>query len=80
MTIWIIAKFDKVFIRSLQEVNEREHEVSSTLFDSLSNIITVITLRLEKRIQATYIQKLMAVYPPFKKDVSVNEWKWLQHR
>ena len=76
MTIWIIAKFDKVFIRSLKEVNEREHEVSSTLFDSLSNIITVITLRLERRIQATYIQKLMAVYPPFKKNVSVNEWKW----
>ena len=76
ITIWIIAKFDKVFIRSLQEVNEREHEVSSTLFDSLSNIITVITLRLEKRIQATYIQKLMAVFPPFKKNVSVNEWKW----
>ena len=75
-TVWIIAKFDKVFIRSLQEVNEREHEVSSTLFDSLSNIITVITLRLEKRIQSTYIQKLMAVYPPFKKNVSINEWKW----
>jgi ABC-type multidrug transport system fused ATPase/permease subunit len=75
-TIWIISKFDKVFIRSLKEVNEREHEVSSTLFDSLSNIITVITLRLEKRIQATYMGKLMAVYPPFKKNVSVNEWKW----
>ena len=76
ITIMIIARFDKVFIRSLQDVNEREHEVSSTLFDSLSNIITVITLRLEKRIQATYIQKLMAVYPPFKKNVSINEWKW----
>jgi ABC-type multidrug transport system fused ATPase/permease subunit len=75
-TIWIISKFDKVFIRTLKEVNEREHEVSSTLFDSLSNIITVITLRLEKRIQATYMSKLMAVFPPFKKNVSVNEWKW----
>jgi ABC-type multidrug transport system fused ATPase/permease subunit len=76
VTIFIISKFDKVFIRSLKEVNEREHEVSSTLFDSLSNIITVITLRLEKRIQATYMAKLMAIYPPFKKNVSVNEWKW----
>jgi ATP-binding cassette, subfamily B, bacterial len=75
-TIWIIAKFDKVFISSLKEVNAREHEVSSTLFDSLSNIITVITLRLEKRIQTTFMGKLMAVYPPFKKNVSVNEWKW----
>lgn len=75
-TIWIIAKFDKVFISSLKEVNEREHEVSSTLFDSLSNIITVITLRLEKRIQTTFMGKLMAMYPPFKRNVSVNEWKW----
>lgn len=75
-TIWIIAKFDKIFIQSLREVNEREHEVSSTLFDSLSNIITVITLRLERRIQATYMQKLMAVFPPFKKNVAINEWKW----
>src|SRR5688572_1223655 len=75
-TIWIIAKFDKVFIRSLKEVNEREHEMSSTLFDSLSNILTVITLRLEKRIQTTYMGKLMAMYPPFKKNVTINEWKW----
>ncbi len=75
-TIWIIAKFDKAFIRSLKEVNEREHEVSSTLFDSLSNIITVITLRLEKRIQTTFMGKLMAMYPPFKRNVTVNEWKW----
>jgi ATP-binding cassette subfamily B protein len=76
LTIWIIAKFDKVFISSLKEVNEREHEVSSTLFDSLSNIITVITLRLEKRIQTTFMGKIMAIYPPFKRNVSVNEWKW----
>ncbi|HEX6223117.1 MAG TPA: ABC transporter ATP-binding protein [Chryseolinea sp.] len=76
LTIWVIAKFDKVFIHTLKEVNEREHEVSSTLFDSLSNIISVITLRLEKRIHTTYMGKLMAVYPPFKKNVSVNEWKW----
>ena len=76
LTIWIIAKFDKVFLQTLRDVNEREHEVSSTLFDSLSNIISVITLRLEKRIHATYMGRLMAVYPPFKKNVSVNEWKW----
>jgi ATP-binding cassette subfamily B protein len=76
ITIWIIRKFDKPFIASLKEVNEREHEVSSTLFDSLSNIVTVITLRLEKRIQTTFISKLLAVYPPFKRNVTINEWKW----
>lgn len=75
-TVYIIRKFDKPFIATLKEVNAREHEVSSNLFDSLSNIVTVITLRLEKRIHSGYLQKLAAVYPPFRKNVSINEWKW----
>ncbi|MBL0740797.1 ABC transporter ATP-binding protein [Chryseolinea lacunae] len=76
ITILIIRKFDKPFVATLRQVNEREHEVSSTLFDSLSNIVTVITLRLEKRIQTTFLSKLLAVYPPFKRNVVINEWKW----
>ena len=76
ITIWTIMQFDKPFTRSLREVNEREHEVSSTLFDSLSNILTVITLRLEKRIQAGFMKKIGDVFPPFKKNVTINELKW----
>jgi ATP-binding cassette, subfamily B, bacterial len=76
ITIWIIVQFDKPFIKSLREVNEREHEVSSTLFDSLSNILTVITLRLENRIQAGFMKKVSAVFPPFKKNATINELKW----
>lgn len=75
-TIWIIRKFDKPFIKTLREVNEREHEVSSTLFDSLSNIVTVITLRLEKRIKVSFMEKIGAVAGPFKRNVKINEWKW----
>ena len=75
-TFWVILKFDKPFIASLKEVNEAEHKVSSNLFDSLSNIVTVITLRLEKRVHAGMMEKLHAVFPPFKKNVVINEWKW----
>jgi len=49
-TVYIIFRFDKPFMKAVDDTNEKEHLVSSTLFDSLSNIITVITLRLEKRI------------------------------
>src|SRR5262249_52280679 len=35
LTIFVIMKFDKPFIKTLDEVNEKEHIVSSTLFDSL---------------------------------------------
>jgi ABC-type multidrug transport system fused ATPase/permease subunit len=75
-TIWVIAKFDKPFIKSLKEVNEGQHKVSSNLFDSLSNIVTVITLRLEKRMEAGLLARVKDIFPSFKKNVVVNEWKW----
>lgn len=75
-TVWIIFKFDKPFIKALDETNEKEHVVSSTLFDSLSNIITVITLRLEKRMQHSLLGKVAEVFPPFRRTVVINEWKW----
>ncbi|RRA97703.1 ABC transporter ATP-binding protein [Larkinella rosea] len=76
LTIWVILKFDKPFIKAVDESNEREHEVSSTLFDSLSNIITVITLRLEKQMETSLLGKIMAILPPFRRHVRINEWKW----
>lgn len=76
VTVFIIIQFDKPFIRSLREVNEREHEVSSNLFDNLSNIRTVITLKLEKRVHEGLLNKVTAVFPPFKKNVTINELKW----
>lgn len=76
LTIWLIMKFDKPFIRTLNEVNEKEHVVSSTLFDSLSNIMTVITLRLEKSMESGLLAKVQQIYRPFRKNALINEWKW----
>ena len=76
LTIWIIVRFDRVYIKTIREINEREHHVSSTLFDTLSNITTVITLRLEKVVHQSFLKKLSAVFPPFERNATVNEWKW----
>ena len=76
VTIWIIFKFDKPIIKLLHETNEKEHLVSSTLFDSLSNINTVITLRLEERMKKSLFDQVQKVLPPFRKNVVLNEWKW----
>jgi ATP-binding cassette subfamily B protein len=75
-TIFIIRTFDKPFVKALTEVNEREHIVSSTLFDSLSNIITVITLRLEQSMETGLLGKVRAILSPFRKGAVINEWKW----
>jgi ATP-binding cassette subfamily B protein len=76
LTVLIIIQFDKPFIRSLREVNAKEHEVSSNLFDNLSNIRTVITLKLEKSVHASLLEKITAVFPPFRRNVTINELKW----
>lgn len=76
LTVWAILRFDRPFIKALDETNEREHVVSATLFDSLSNIITVITLRLEGRMQHSLASKITAVMLPFMRQVRLNEWKW----
>lgn len=76
LVIFIIFRFDKPYIKTLEQVNEEEHKVSATLFDSLSNVVTVITLRLQGRLQQTLIGRIMTVWPPFRRNVAINEWKW----
>jgi ATP-binding cassette, subfamily B, bacterial len=76
LTVFVIRTFDKPFIRALEEVNEKEHIVSSTLFDSLSNITTVITLRLEKSMENGLLHKVQQILRPFRKSALINEWKW----
>lgn len=75
-TIFVIRTFDKPFIKALDEVNEREHIVSATLFDSLSNIMTVITLRLERSMETGLLNKVRDIFRPFRKSAVINEWKW----
>lgn len=74
--MWILIRFDRPFIKTLNEMNEREHVVSATLFDSLSNIMTVITLRLEKSMENGLLGKVQRIWPPFRKNTIINEWKW----
>jgi ATP-binding cassette, subfamily B, bacterial len=76
ITVCIIVRFDKPYVRTLKEVNQQEHHVSANLFDSLANIRTVITLKLERSIHSALLEKISNVFPPFKRNVSINEWKW----
>ena len=76
LTVWVIRWFDKPFVAALEETNERQHDLSSSLYDSLSNIITVLTLRLEGRMEQNLTGKMSAIEPPFRREIRINEWKW----
>ena len=76
LTIWVIMRFDKPIIETQEAVNEAEHVVSATLFDSLSNIMTVVTLRLERSMEGGLARKIHNLLHPFRRNAVVNEWKW----
>jgi ATP-binding cassette subfamily B protein len=76
LNIFIITRFNKPYLKTLREVIQKEHKVVSTLFDSLSNIRTVITLRLEKSMEQGLMHKVRVVLPIFRKNARINEWKW----
>lgn len=76
LTMWLIARFDRTFIKLLNDVNEKDHAVNAKLTDGLSKIVSVLTLRLEHAFRSELMAKVQAMFVPFRRTVVVNEWKW----
>ena len=57
-------------------MNKFGNKAAATIFDYLSNILTVITLRMKKVVSKQVNKRLMAAFETHKKTVLVNEWKW----
>ena len=72
----IIVRIDRVLIGYYRTVNRAENGVVEKVFDSISNVSTVITLRVESNVFASIIKKAEAFYPTFKKCNALNEIKW----
>ncbi|HMX44965.1 MAG TPA: ABC transporter ATP-binding protein [Candidatus Obscuribacter sp.] len=72
----IIVYFDRRLARVYMEQNLIENRAAAALFDYLSNVVTVLTLRLEKRLSLSLREKLMAALPVFQRGSWLNEWKW----
>lgn len=76
LNIVVITRFNKPYLNTLRDVIQKEHKVMANLFDTLSNIRTVITLRLEKSMERGLLHKVRLVFPTFRKNAQINEWKW----
>jgi len=72
----LIRRFDKKLIPLIQTTNECEHRLNATLFDYISNIITVLTLRLQDNTRAEISHRVAAMEPSFRAEVQINELKW----
>ena len=74
--IFIMSKFDKVLVKNFHTINEKKHVASATFNDYISNIMTVITLRLSKLARKEVVKKVKKYFPIWKKNAIFNETKW----
>ena len=72
----VIFFFDRWLMPRYEEINAKEHHTATAIHDYLTNITTVITLRLEKLTQSEIWRRLTEYFPLFRKTAVVNEWKW----
>jgi ABC-type multidrug transport system fused ATPase/permease subunit len=73
---FVIVRFDRVLMKLVRKQNDAERRYSAALVDSLGNISTVITLRLQKATRTLLGSRLAAVFEPLKRNILVNETKW----
>jgi ATP-binding cassette, subfamily B, bacterial len=71
-----VSKFDKYLIPLYKERNKLSHEEAGVFNDYLSNIRTIITLRLGKITQYELIQRYMAKQNPQWREIRLTEYKW----
>lgn len=76
MSAWITIRFDKVLMTQYKELNRAENQISEGVFDAISNITTVIILRVEKLVFKALVNKIEKPFALYKKNVTISETKW----
>ncbi|HJX50808.1 MAG TPA: ABC transporter ATP-binding protein, partial [Candidatus Nanoarchaeia archaeon] len=76
ITLLVISRVDKNLQKKYKKLNEYSNKLSATIFDYISNIITVVTLRLKKTVSEEIEAKQVASYRTFRSASILNETKW----
>ncbi len=75
-TFAIIVFFDNILIPGYRKVNWIENSIGAKVFDILSNITTVIILRVEKLVYGSFSDMIDKPFDQFHANNKINEWKW----
>ncbi len=76
LAVWLILKFDKVLVAQYANLFGAENKISAKVYDALSNIVTVIILRVEKPVLMAIAKRMHQPLPLFVKNSKLNEIKW----
>jgi len=72
----VILKHDKILVKQYSELFKAENRISAKIFDVISNITTVIILRIEKLLTKSIFKKIMEPLALYRRNIKVNETKW----
>lgn len=75
-TIVIIVRFDKVLVRQYKTLFGFENKIAEKIFDVISNVTTVILLRVEKLVTKSIGKKIAEPFSLFNRNQRINETKW----
>ncbi|MDP3957794.1 MAG: ABC transporter ATP-binding protein [bacterium] len=76
IAIRIILEFDKTLVKQYKELNAAENKISAKIYDVISNISTVVILRVEKLISKDLWKSIMKPFSLYVYNAKLNEWKW----
>jgi len=76
VTVWITMRFDKAIVRDYRDLNRAENHISESVYDAISNITTVIILRVERLVFEAIAKKIDKPFELYKKNSIRNETKW----
>ncbi|MDR3643290.1 MAG: ABC transporter ATP-binding protein [Candidatus Doudnabacteria bacterium] len=75
-TFFALTLFDKRLVPGYKIVNRMENTISAKIFDALSNVTTVIILRVESLVLKSIDGFIKKPFPRFHINNKINEWKW----
>ncbi len=76
VTATVVRRFDRLLVPEYTELAHAENKITESIFDSISNITTVIILRVEQYVHKAIMHKVVAPRPLFMRNTKKNEWKW----
>lgn len=72
----MVILFDRKLIPLYEVENEIDNRNGAVFFDYVSNMTTVLTLRLGELTRSNLFQRLISIWPFFRKEAVLNEMKW----
>ncbi len=76
MAFMVVIHYDKKLRKNYIKLNRAENKVAAKVYDIISNITTVVILRLEKLSSNDIMKKIMAPFKLFRGHIATSEFKW----